>query len=58
MAKITHDKETNILNIKIKSGKIVDSDTQGNCVVDYDSKGDILGLEVLDFNLEKASRKK
>jgi len=58
MAKVVYDKKTNIVNVRLKDGKIVDSEIHGNCVMDYNSKGEEVNMEVLDFNLEKVSKRK
>lgn len=52
MTKITYDPEVKILMIRLNKRKIADSDLHGNCVVDYDSKGDIVNIEVMDINIE------
>lgn len=53
MAKITYDDKINALNIKLKEGKVSDSDIQENCVIDYDENGQVLNIEVLDINIEE-----
>ncbi len=53
MAKITYDDKINALNIKLKEGKVSDSDVQKNCVIDYDKNGEVLNIEVLDVNIEE-----
>jgi len=53
MAKITYDDKINALSIKLKEGKVSDSDIQENCVIDYDKDGHVLNIEVLDVNLEE-----
>ncbi|MCK9186113.1 DUF2283 domain-containing protein [Candidatus Gracilibacteria bacterium] len=53
MAKITYDEKINALNIKLKEGKVSDSDIQKNCVIDYDKDGQVLNIEVLDINIEE-----
>lgn len=58
MAKVYYDPEVKILNISIKKGKIIDSDMQGNCVIDYDKNGDIVNIEVLEINLEEILKAK
>lgn len=58
MAKVVYDKKANVVNVKLKNGKIVSSDVRGSCVMDYNSKGEIVNIEILDFNLEKVSKRK
>lgn len=53
MAKITYDDKINALNIKLKEGKVSDSDIQENCVIDYNKDGQVLNIEVLDINIEE-----
>jgi len=51
--KISYDLESKVLSIQIKAGKSVDSDIQGNLVVDYDEKGNILRINFYDFNFSR-----
>ncbi len=47
---ITYDKESDVLYIKYKDEKIVESDEISNgIIVDYNEKGEIVGIEVLNF---------
>ncbi len=58
MRKALYDQETNILTLKLKNAKSVDSDVQDNIVVDYDKHGDIVRLEMMDFSLNEFDRVK
>ena len=58
MAKVVYDKKANAMNVRLKNDKIANSDVRGNCVMDYNSKGEIVNIEILDFNLEKVSKRK
>ena len=51
--KISYDLESKVFSIQIKAGKSVDSDIQGNLVVDYDEKGNILRINFYDFNFSR-----
>lgn len=51
--KISYDKESEVLSIEAKRGKSVDSDIQGNIVVDYDKKGDIVRMNLYKLNFDK-----
>ena len=51
--KISYDKESKVLSIEIKKGKSVDSDMQGNVVIDYDKKGDVVKVDLYGFSFEK-----
>lgn len=54
MRKVTYDPEVKILMIYLSKEKIVDSDTEGNCIFDYDANGNVVDIEVmLDFPLEE-----
>ena len=48
--KIEYDKESEVLSFRLKRGKSVDSDTQGNVVIDYNDKGDVVGVQFYDFD--------
>ncbi len=53
MPKITYDKETNITYIKLNDNEFHENIVHGNCVLDVDKKGNIIGIEILDFDIEK-----
>ncbi len=53
MVKITYDPEVNITMIHFNKEKIVDSDIQDNCVIDYAKNGKIVSIEILDFDIEE-----
>jgi uncharacterized protein YuzE len=47
--KITYDPETDTLTIRLKNVHISESDElQEGIIADYDAKGKIVGLEILD----------
>ncbi len=48
--KILYDKESGVLSFKHSGAKSVDSDVSGNIVIDYDKKGDVVGVDFHDFN--------
>ena len=52
MHKIEYDPEVKILKIRLRRGKSVDSEVEGNIVLDYNSKGELVKLENMDINLE------
>lgn len=52
MPKVSYDPETKILSIRISNNKSADSSIKQNCVFDYDSKGNMVNIDVLEFNLE------
>lgn len=54
--KIRYDKDSRVLLIEIKNGKVTDSDMQGNVVIDYDKNGNIIRLEYYDFNFDNFKR--
>lgn len=53
MAQVSYDSEVNILSIRLNDHKIVDSDTEDHCVIDYDKDGNIVNIDVMKVNLEK-----
>lgn len=53
MKQISYDQEVKVLNIRLKKTKIADSDMFGDCIVDYDSKGNIINIEILDVKLDE-----
>lgn len=60
MPKINYDREAKIMIIQMSGKKSVDSDVQDNIVVDYDRKGEITRIEIMNIGLNefKKSEKK
>lgn len=54
---ISYDSGVKILRIKLKKGKTSDSDIKKNIVFDYDKKGNILNIDVMNFDLELIAKK-
>lgn len=54
--KANYDKKVHILHIRFGKEKSVDSEVQGNLVVDYDKSGKIVNIEVMDFSLDEFLR--
>ncbi len=52
MPSISYDPEVNILSIRLKRVKSVDSELKGNVVLDYDAKGQLTNIDVMNVNLE------
>lgn len=50
--KIEYDKESRILSVEMGKSKSVDSDIQGNVVIDYDKKGKISRINFYDFSFD------
>ena len=48
--KISYDKESSVLSIEMKRAKSIDSDLQGNVVIDYDKKGDVVRVNLYNFS--------
>jgi len=53
MAKISYDKKSKILSIRLGNKKSVDSDARGNVVIDYDREGKVVNIEIMNFSLEE-----
>jgi uncharacterized protein YuzE len=50
--KVTYDRQTDTLSIVLKEGPIAESDEiKPGVILDYDDKGDLVSLEVLDASL-------
>lgn len=49
--RIKYDSKVNILRINFANKKTVDSEAVGNVVIDYDQKGNIVNLEIMDIDL-------
>ena len=50
--KIIYDKENGVLVIELKRAKSVDSDIQGNAVIDYGKNGEVVRLNLYSFSFE------
>ena len=48
--KISYDKESEVLSIELKKVKSADSDIQGNLVIDYDKNGEIVRINLYNFD--------
>lgn len=51
--KISYDKESQVLSIVAKKAKSVDSDIHDNIVIDYDKKGDIVRINLYNFDFKE-----
>lgn len=51
--KISYDKEASVLSIEMKRAKSVDSDIQGNVVIDYDKKGEVVRVNLYNFSFSQ-----
>lgn len=49
---IQYEKKHKILSIRLSKQKSVDSDISGNIVIDYDKKGEIVNIDIMDINLD------
>ncbi len=50
---IKHDKNSNIVSIKVSDGKSVDSDVKNNVVVDYDKDGQIVNIDIMKIGIDE-----
>ncbi len=51
--KIVYDKGGRVLSVEIGREKSVDSDMQGNVVLDYDKSGKIVRINLYDFSFDE-----
>jgi len=56
MSKITYDKQSQIMSIRLKKSKSVDSDVQDTIVIDYDKKGNIVNIDVMNISVNEFAR--
>lgn len=52
MPKIHYDPEVKILSIRLLNKKSVDSDVKNNVVLDYDSEGNLVNIDIMEINPE------
>jgi len=51
---IRYDSDADALYIRIREGKVLESDeVEDRIIVDYDEKGNVVGIEVLEFSKRK-----
>lgn len=50
--KIKYNSQNSILSLKFSKNKSVDSDVNGNVVLDYDKDGNIVNIDIMKINLE------
>ena len=48
--KVIYDEQSQVLSWELKKGKSVDSDIDGNVVIDYDKKGSIVRINFYQVN--------
>lgn len=54
---IRYDSDADALYIRIREGKVLESDeVEDRIIVDYDEKGNVVGIEVLEFSKRKIAR--
>lgn len=51
--KIIYDKKSRVLSVEVGGGRSVDSDIQGNIVLDYDKGGKIVRINLYDFSFDQ-----
>ncbi|OGY97987.1 MAG: hypothetical protein A2855_02415 [Candidatus Liptonbacteria bacterium RIFCSPHIGHO2_01_FULL_57_28] len=49
------DKEADAIYITLKKGKVSKTETNGDYIMDYDRKGDLIGIEVIRFSAKLRS---
>jgi len=49
--KINYISDQNIVSFRFNRNKSVDSDIQGNVVIDYDKNGRVVNIDVMNINL-------
>ena len=50
--KISYDKDSQVLSIEMKRAKSVDSDIQGNAIIDYDKNGEVVRINFYNFSFD------
>jgi len=51
--KLSYDKNSQVLSVEVGRGKSVNSDIQGNIVLDYDKKGKIVRINLYGFSFDQ-----
>ncbi|PIR44641.1 MAG: hypothetical protein COV10_04020 [Candidatus Vogelbacteria bacterium CG10_big_fil_rev_8_21_14_0_10_51_16] len=50
--KISYDKESEVLSLVLKKGRSVDSMLQGNTVLDIDKNGEVVRIDIYEYDFE------
>lgn len=50
--KIHYHRNEKILSLSFRNAKSVESDIEGNVVIDYDRQGKVVRVEIMHFNLD------
>ncbi len=50
--KIKYNSQNSILSLKFSKNKSIDSDINGNVVLDYDKDGNIVNIDIMKINIE------
>lgn len=53
---VKYSSKEKILSIRISPKKSVDSDVKDNIVVDYDSQGEIVNIDIMKINMREFSK--
>lgn len=51
--KISFDKDSSILSIRLSSKKSVDSEIKGHIVFDYDKNGELVNVDIMEVSLDE-----
>lgn len=54
--KVQYDRKAKILSIRLSKTRSVDSDVRGNVVLDYDTKGDLVNIDIMRVSLAEFGR--
>lgn len=54
--KISYDRESRILSIRLSGKKSVDADIYGNVVVDYGDDGHMVNVDIMDVSINEFKR--
>lgn len=55
---IRYDRESEVLSIEMQKSRSIDSDIQGNAVIDYDRRGNIVRINLYRFSFDAFRRGK
>lgn len=54
---IIYDRDDEVLSVELKKAKSVDSDINGNAVIDYDKNGGIIRINLYNFSFNNFKEK-
>ena len=53
---IQYNREAEVVSIRVSPERSVDSDIQGNVVIDYDAHGNVVNVDIMKINIDEFNK--